>query len=86
MSATYTPTTDDHLIWSISAGNQLKCKKDLVMVDDGITAFRKGIIYRVKSVHRICDPARILVINEQSEDHYLYAEHLREFFKVGGEK
>lgn len=83
MSDTYTPTADDRLIWSLSTGNELKCKKDLVMVDDGITAFRKGHTYVVASVHPICDPSRVKLIDEQLEDHYMYAENLREFFEVG---
>ena len=82
MIATYQPTADDRLIWSFSAGNQLRCKKDLVMTDGDVSC-RAGVFYTVESMNPIYDPPIIRIIDDQKESHSLDAKCLREYFQTG---
>lgn len=79
------PTPDDRLIWRLSPGQQLLCKKDLVM-SDGEVSCRTGIVYEVQSMHPIYDPAIIRILDDQQESHSLDAKHVREYFYIQGRK
>lgn len=82
---TFTSTPDDRLIWSLSPGQQLLCKKDLVM-SDGEVSCREGVIYEVESMNPIYDPAIVRILDDQKESHSLDAKCVREYFHIQGLK
>ena len=73
----------DKLIWSLATDMRLRATKDLLMEDDKERAFSSGKNYRVKSMHPIAEPAYVILINDQGEDHKMTGEHIREFFGNG---
>lgn len=77
---------NDRLIWGLGTGSALLASKDLVMEDDQQRAFTAGTTYRVKSMHPIAEPAYVIVVDDQGEDHKLNAEHVREYFFSAGEQ
>ena len=74
---------DDKLIWSLGTGTPLLATKDLIMEDDHQRAFTAGNTYRVKSMHPIANPAYVVVVDDQGDNHRLNAEHVREYFGDG---
>lgn len=73
-------SADDKLIWSLNPGTSLTAAKDLVMEDDNERAFTAGKRYHVKSTHPIAEPAYVVLIDDQGDDHKLYGCHVREYF------
>lgn len=72
--------SDDHLVWSLTEGSTLTCRRSMVMQDGGEVAFSAGQAYRVSSMHPIADPPFVRVLDNQGHSHILTAEHLRGYF------
>ena len=76
-------TANDKLIWGLGTGRLLTATKDLRMEGTGERAFAAGKTYRVKSMHPIAEPAYVVLVNDQGDDHKMAGEHIREFFGTG---
>lgn len=67
-------------IWSIEVGDELLCKQDLVMQDDGERAFTAGRRYFVQSKHPIANPPYIELVDDQGDPHGIDGADLLRFF------
>ena len=73
-------SADDELVWSLSTGSILTCKRDVVMEGTGEVAYTAGQCYRVESMHPVADPPFVRTLDDQGQPHALRAADLRDYF------